>query len=417
MDIFPDFKDLKKRTPKPTERELILRFFIQQQSSGFKEGWLYYKCQNEGLLDEFKRFQKEGAFKLLETIRSTYPEPKLTIELVPQTCWFSNVRSNITNAEWTRLKKITAHNAGYKCEVCGGKGDKWPVECHEIWDYNDNHLTQTLIGLIALCPSCHSAKHMGFTGLCGRDVEITCHLALVNGWSYHHAREYVEKQFEIWRERSKYHWLLDISWLSHLNISINNQERLDNHYTNLSENERQYYISNRKKAADAFYLGADFERKKDFEKAFLCYKESSEYGDPDSTYNLAIFYFKGLYEEVNHIKAWEYIEKAAFFGDKTSLRWLEPEIRNEIDQQFIDENKAMNHLPSDIVSPASLTPINFSAKTTIALADSGIHTSETLIAAIEKKPIEPNPIRVSMFALLGKKIRNIFFKLNFYKIH
>jgi hypothetical protein len=237
----------------------------------------------KGLLDVFKHLQKEGIFSLLSNTQPSYPEPKLTIELVPKPCWFSNVRSNVNSAEWTKLKKITAHKAQYRCELCEGKGDKWPVECHEIWDYNDEQLTQTLKGLIALCPSCHRAKHIGFTELCGRKIEITCHLAIINSWSYKHACEYIETQFKIWRQRSEYQWLLDISWLSNLEISINSPDRMDSHYINLPENERKYYINNRRKAADIFYLGAKYERQENFSKAFEYYIESSNYGNLDAT--------------------------------------------------------------------------------------------------------------------------------------
>ena len=69
---------------------------------------------------------------------------KLTIELVPSTAWYSNVRSNVTSSQWDVLRKECYKNAGYKCEVCGGKGPKHPVECHEIWEYNDESFTQTL---------------------------------------------------------------------------------------------------------------------------------------------------------------------------------------------------------------------------------------------------------------------------------
>ena len=58
---------------------------------------------------------------------------RLTIELVPQTCWFSNVRSEVSAADWDRLRKLTSNAAGGRCEVCGGRGPRWPVECHEIW--------------------------------------------------------------------------------------------------------------------------------------------------------------------------------------------------------------------------------------------------------------------------------------------
>jgi len=88
---------------------------------------------------------------------------KLTIELVPSTCWYSNVRDNVTKSEWDKIRKSTYKKANYLCEICGGKGHRWPVECHEIWEYDDENHTQTLKGLIALCPDCHKVKHFGLT--------------------------------------------------------------------------------------------------------------------------------------------------------------------------------------------------------------------------------------------------------------
>ncbi len=61
----------------------------------------------------------------------------LTVELVPQTCWYTNVRSNVPAEDWERLRKFVFKLAGYRCEICGGRGDKWWVECHEQWEYDD----------------------------------------------------------------------------------------------------------------------------------------------------------------------------------------------------------------------------------------------------------------------------------------
>ncbi len=137
----------------------------------------------------------------------------LTIELVPSTCWFKNVRSQVSAADWDKLKKLTARAAGYRCEICGGRGPKWPVEAHEVWDYNDRTHMQTLTGLIALCPDCHSVKHIGLAVSRGREQPTLEHLARVNGWSVEDARLYMEVQFEVWSQRSTHNWTLDISWL------------------------------------------------------------------------------------------------------------------------------------------------------------------------------------------------------------
>jgi hypothetical protein len=49
---------------------------------------------------------------------------KLTIELVPKTSWYSNVRSNVSKDEWDKIKKKCYIKANYKCEICNGIGDK-----------------------------------------------------------------------------------------------------------------------------------------------------------------------------------------------------------------------------------------------------------------------------------------------------
>jgi hypothetical protein len=145
---------------------------------------------------------------------------RLTIELVPQTCWFSNVRSEVSHEDWGKLKRITFQRAKYLCEICGSRGPQWPVECHEIWHYHDQKHIQTLVGLIALCPDCHEVKHMGLANVRGRGSIAAQHLAKVNGWTKEQAKKYIDLQFEIWQQRNKYTWQLDIGWLEQFDIHV-----------------------------------------------------------------------------------------------------------------------------------------------------------------------------------------------------
>ncbi|HHA1944171.1 hypothetical protein [Enterobacter mori] len=46
------------------------------------------------------------------------------------------------------------------------------------------------------------------------------HLALVNGWSLQGAFNYVDEAFDVWRERSRHAWQLDISWLGTQGIKL-----------------------------------------------------------------------------------------------------------------------------------------------------------------------------------------------------
>ena len=83
---------------------------------------------------------------------------KLTVELVPRSLWGINLRSELPKSKWDKLRKATYKKANFVCEICGGVGRKWPVECHEIWHYDDENKVQRLDGLIALCPPCHQVK-------------------------------------------------------------------------------------------------------------------------------------------------------------------------------------------------------------------------------------------------------------------
>jgi hypothetical protein len=151
--------------------------------------------------------------------------PFLSIELVPESCWYSNVRSNVSPDIWETLKKRTFHKAGYVCEICGEKGKTWPVECHEIWSYDDQLHIQKLQELIALCPSCHEVKHMGFANTQGRGEIAMQHLATINHWSTQKTNEYVLNCFHLWQQRSQHPWTLDITWLETQGITAPNIDR------------------------------------------------------------------------------------------------------------------------------------------------------------------------------------------------
>jgi 5-methylcytosine-specific restriction endonuclease McrA len=150
--------------------------------------------------------------------------PRLAIELVPATCWCVNVRSAITGAEWDLIRRRVYRRASYRCEVCGGRGPEHPVECHEVWDYDDTQLLQRLEGMIALCPACHWVKHFGSSQIRGHDQEAFAQLMAVNDWTPAQAEQHVAEVFELWQWRSDRMWDLDLTVLAKYGI-----EPLPNH--------------------------------------------------------------------------------------------------------------------------------------------------------------------------------------------
>jgi len=138
---------------------------------------------------------------------------QLIIELVPKTSWFINVRSMVSTEDWDTLRKESYRNSNYKCEICSGVGEQHPVECHEIWQYNDEKHIQKLLGLISLCPRCHETKHIGLANSRGRGEIAKEHLAKVNNWTKQKTDRYVSNCFTEWKKRSKFKWEIDLTWL------------------------------------------------------------------------------------------------------------------------------------------------------------------------------------------------------------
>ena len=145
---------------------------------------------------------------------------KLTIELVPKTCFYKNLRLNLKKSDWNKLKKEIYIKAEYVCEICQGVGKRHPVECHEIWDYNESTGIQTLKGLIALCSACHEVKHFGYATVRNRGDIVLRHFMKINKLNRQVAIDYVNEQFEIWQRRSCMKWKQDLSWLDNKGITL-----------------------------------------------------------------------------------------------------------------------------------------------------------------------------------------------------
>lgn len=139
--------------------------------------------------------------------------PKLRVELVPNTCWLSNVRSYVSDHFWRKLSKEISEDSRQRCMVCGGRGRRHAVECHEAWYYDEQRRVQLLMRLDALCPMCHAIKHLGRTIQQGNRQMALDWLAKVNGWEEQTTMRYVDAVFAQWRARSEVEWTLDLSVL------------------------------------------------------------------------------------------------------------------------------------------------------------------------------------------------------------
>jgi hypothetical protein len=138
---------------------------------------------------------------------------KLTIEAIPRSLWGVNLREKLGQSAWDRLRKGCYAKARNLCEICGGVGKRHPVECHEIWDYDDKKHVQKLVGLIALCPYCHEVKHYGRACAIGRAEDAQRQFLKINGCTAEQMRKHIDEVKALWEERSESEWIQDLTWL------------------------------------------------------------------------------------------------------------------------------------------------------------------------------------------------------------
>ncbi len=134
---------------------------------------------------------------------------KLNFELVPDSCWYSNLRSALPQGAWDVVRKKAYARADGKCMICGAPTTR--LEAHEQWEYDDEKGVQKLVNVIAVCRACHEVIHIGRTQLMGREREASEHFMKVNGCTYAEYRKALGEANAVHRERSKREWQLDIS--------------------------------------------------------------------------------------------------------------------------------------------------------------------------------------------------------------
>jgi hypothetical protein len=156
--------------------------------------------------------------------QAAHPPPRLTVEIIPTSLHGQNPRTHFGRQWWDATRKAAYAAAGYRCEICGGRGPEHPVELHERYSYDEHARppVQRITGLIVLCPACHAVKHLYRTGaVAGESNDPTIlddalrHLRNVNGWTRQQLDRYlaqVRREYE--RREALGPWTTDYSALS-----------------------------------------------------------------------------------------------------------------------------------------------------------------------------------------------------------
>ncbi len=151
----------------------------------------------------------------------------LFVDMIPRTCWFTNVRTCVSPQDWERLRRMILGRAGHRCEACCATEDRaarrW-LEAHERWSFDDRTGTQTLRRLICLCSPCHLTTHLGYANVTGRADEALTHLRRVTGLTDRQVSRHVGDAGRLWTERSAWTWHLDLRMLTDAGVTLRRPE-------------------------------------------------------------------------------------------------------------------------------------------------------------------------------------------------
>ena len=143
---------------------------------------------------------------------------KLTIDLIPKSCWKTSIRKSMQESEGNEISQDVIRKADNACEICGSEKK---VVCHEVWQYDDKQHIQKLKGFKAICRMCYAVEHFGMSQVLAMKGylnlnEVIKHFCKVNGVSWDDFNKHKEKEFAKHRERSSHKWKTDFGKWSKL---------------------------------------------------------------------------------------------------------------------------------------------------------------------------------------------------------
>jgi hypothetical protein len=148
------------------------------------------------------------------------PRLKVQPDPIPRSMHWLNVRSRVSESDWTKIKKVKMGSTKIRtpvCECCGAAG---PLECHEVWEFVWPR-TQKLTGLKLLCHMCHMVHHVGFAMHNREGEKVIKHFMKVNHINRATASLYIDQSFRKARSLNHFspitmsrHHRLDLTYLN-----------------------------------------------------------------------------------------------------------------------------------------------------------------------------------------------------------
>jgi hypothetical protein len=103
---------------------------------------------------------------------------KLSIDLLPKGAWGNDLSKTLPKKDWDILRKKCYERANNRCQICGHITDE--LDAHEVWNFDIETKTQTLVDIVALCSKCHGVKHFRNSERLGFGENAKKHFLSVN---------------------------------------------------------------------------------------------------------------------------------------------------------------------------------------------------------------------------------------------
>lgn len=121
--------------------------------------------------------------------------------------------SNDYDADFYKKDDIIFENIIVKPEVVS-------LEAHERWQYDYNTNTQKLVRLVGLCKKCHIVTHMGRAQMENINEDAIEHFKKIRNITDNEVKEHQKHASQLFKERNKIKWNLDLSLLTNNNIKL-----------------------------------------------------------------------------------------------------------------------------------------------------------------------------------------------------
>jgi hypothetical protein len=125
-----------------------------------------------------------------------------------------SAKKTLGRTAWKQIRQDVLSAAKNTCEICGHEPNIYygdPLNCHEVWHYDDRRAVATLIRLRMQCGACDNAVHVGRAMTYGVGDRAFAQLQKVNGIAVAEVEQLGVAALAQWQRRNPKAWRMRIA--------------------------------------------------------------------------------------------------------------------------------------------------------------------------------------------------------------